>query len=127
MPRDIGEFYFRDEAAFNRAFAAFNALFTHYDQWQVTHARKEHEDLFGEPIQSGEFYYKQQTGPAWDQVTKLSQLSMERVLYVVLACNPRLLALGERELAERQAQLRAAHERYSPLNNLPGIADEEPV
>ena len=101
MPRDISDFYFQDEAAFNRDLAAFNALFNLYDQWQVTRARKEHADLFGEPIQPGEVYYKQQAGPAWNQVTKISQLSMERLLYVVLACNPRLQALGERELAER--------------------------
>ena len=127
MPRDIGDFYFRDEADFNRALTAFNALFNLYDQWQVTRARKEHEDLFGEPIQPGEFYYKQQTGPAWDQVTKLSQLSMERVLYVVLVGNSRLQALGERELAERQSQMRADHDRYSPVNSLLGPEDEEPI
>ncbi len=127
MPRDIDDFYFRDEADFNRALAAFNALFTRYNQWQVTQARKEHQDLFGEPIQPGEFYYKQQTGPAWDQVTKISQLSMERLLYVVLACNPRLQALGERELAAREAQMRADYDRYCPVDNLLGAADEEPV
>ena len=125
MPRDIGDFYFRDAADFNRALAAFNALFTRYDQWQVTRARKEHEDLFGEPIQPGEFYYKQQIGPAWDQVTKLSQLSMERLLYVIMVGNPRLLALGERESAAREAQMRADHDRYCPADNLLGPEAEE--
>jgi hypothetical protein len=74
----------------------FSALFPNRP-WQATTARKQHVDVFGVAIKSGETYYGQRGGKRY----RLSGLSMERLLYIFLDSSPAL-----RELAE---------ELYKPL------------
>lgn len=118
MPHESGKRYFQNEADFKKAFAAFNALAAYDEQWQPTTARKDHEDIFGKRIRDGELYYKRQIGPAWDAVIKVSQLSMERLVYIVMAGNLSLQALGKTLQEQRFKALQEAHARFSPVDRL---------
>lgn len=91
MPRGFGEHYFRDEEAFYKALEKLNMLTPALDQWRLTRARREHMDVFGETIAVGEDYYSREIG--WSNVLRVSQLSMERLLYVVVGNNPRMTEL----------------------------------
>lgn len=86
MPRERGEEYYTDQEFFP-IFSKLNALFPQTSPWEETKARKEHKDLFGEIIQPGEIYYKRQDGMAFDENTKLSRLSMERLLHALFGRN----------------------------------------
>jgi len=122
MSREFQTHYFQDEATFQQAFAAFNALSSWYDEWRSTRARKVHTDLFGETIKSGEIYYKRQCGAAWDAVIKVSQSSMERLVYALLAGNPQLMALGEQHAANRLRELQADYAQDGPSKSIvPGL------
>lgn len=80
-------------------------------------APKEHEDLFGETISTGEDYLKRKTGPAWDNSVKLSQLSVERVFLSIFDDNPGLRKLAQQVNEQRQERIRAEHARASPVDN----------
>ena len=125
MPRSINDHYFENEDRFRELFDAFNAFSPRYQRWRYTTARKDHIDLFEEPIKDGEVYFKCQNGPAWGDVIKISRLSMERLLYVVMANNPHLEAFGKYCQEERVKELRQAHDRYAPTYGLLDSQDEQ--
>ena len=60
-----------------------NAFASEYSPWKYTHARKEHQDLFGDVIKPGEYYFKHGSGPAFDDVIKLSAPSMEKLCFAL--------------------------------------------
>lgn len=65
----------------------FNALYHPSDLWQATTARKNHVDLFGQPIRNGAIHYRKHVGPGWGDVVRLSRPSMDRLLYVLFGAN----------------------------------------
>src|SRR5207247_10161652 len=75
------------ENTFHAQLALLNAINDEYNQWQWTRARKIHKDQFGDLIEEGEEYLKRSTGPAYDQVLKMSQRSAERLLDVLFTYN----------------------------------------
>jgi hypothetical protein len=71
----------------------------------------------------GEVYFKRQIGPAWDEMIKLSRLSMERLLFAFFNANSGLEKLAEQLNEERLARWREAPQRASPVTALlPGEA-----
>jgi hypothetical protein len=121
MPRSHLEHYPFDV---DELLGRFNALFGGWNEWRPTSARKEHQDLFGEVICDGEIYYKRQMGPAWDDVIKLSRLSMERLLYAVFYGNSRLENIAARIEQAEQSRLQEEHDLCSPLTDLPSNPKE---
>ena len=74
-------------AEFQAHLHLLNALYHPTDSWQATTARKDHVDLFGQPIRNGAVYYRKHVGPGWGDVVRLSRLSMDRLLYVLFGAN----------------------------------------
>ncbi len=109
--------FYRNEDEFREDFERLNAV-TSEPLWQPTKARKEHEDLFGVRIASGEIYYKRRVGSAWDAAIRLSRQSIERLLYALLQANPLLQELADEIHEARLERLREMHARYSPLRTL---------
>ena len=52
--------------------------------------------LFGQRINDGDTYYKRQTGPAFDDVLKLSRQSMAKLIYCLTQYNPRFDRMAKR-------------------------------
>ena len=92
MPRGLGE-HLWDEEVFYEALERLNRFTPAHGQWRVTRARREHTDVFDEPIAAGEDYYSREIGPGWSDVVRISRLSMERILYAVVLNNPRMTEL----------------------------------
>lgn len=90
----------RDDA-FHAKLKLLNALHDEYMQWEWTTARKKHTDLFGDIIEEREDYLKRSTGPAYDELLKLSQRSAERMLDALFDYNHIGTSLCERIAAER--------------------------
>lgn len=89
----------------------FSALFPDRP-WRATTAQKQHVDVFGVVIKSGEIYYRQRGGKRY----KLSRLSLERLIHIFLDSNQPLLELAERlyeREIDRQKQL---HDEYGPMS-----------
>jgi hypothetical protein len=107
------EFYHQDE--FNKRVDLLNALNTEYSQWQYTTARKNHQDIFGDLIKESETYFKRSNGPAFDNVIKISQRSMDRLIYVLFSYNPRLDEVANYLAQERMNNLREALNRSSKV------------
>ena len=82
MPRQPIEQYY-SEKELHEMVNRINAFASDYSGWKFTHARKEHQDLFGEIIKPGEYYFKHGSGPAFDDVIKLSALSMEKLCFAL--------------------------------------------
>jgi len=82
--------------------------------WQETKARKEHVDLFGDLIRPGEYYFKRSTGSGFVEVVKLSQASMDRVLYALFAGNLRLQRIAEYLIQEQLNKMRDALNKFKP-------------
>lgn len=103
--------YYKSDAEFNVDVKRLNALIRRdSSQWQYTQARKDHEDFFGVEIKIGESYFKRQYGAAYDDVLKLSRLSMERLLFAVFAGNSHLEYSSDQLLQKQRAELRKALE-----------------
>lgn len=105
--------YFETKEDFWAAFKSFDALYGHFG-WQSTTARKNHEDLFGIPIESGEVYFRKDLGGAWGSTEKLSNSSMEKILYVAIVLNPGLRKLGDDMAESAMQRLHAAANSLSP-------------
>ena len=103
-----GNAMFESDESFWKAYRRLNALSGDWGGWQVTAARKEHEDLFGDQIKVGENYFKKQYGAAYSSVLKLSRSSMERVLFAVVESSPYMSRLGDRLLEREMEEMREA-------------------
>ena len=82
MPRQPIEKYY-SEKELHEMVSRINAFASEYSPWKFTHARKEHQDLFREVIKPGEYYFKHGSGPAFDDVIKLSAPSMEKLCFAL--------------------------------------------
>lgn len=103
-----------------------NGLYGLGNEWRATTARKEHKDLYGQPIAPGEIYYKRQIGEAWDAQIKLSQLSLARLVYAIFEGNPGLIEITDRARGRREAWLRDQYDRYT-ADAAPDAPADEPA
>ena len=94
-----------------------NAFASDYSPWKFTHARKEHQDLFGEVIKPGEHYFKYERGPAFDDVVKLSALSMEKLCFALFESAVFLKPIADQILERRQKRMFKAMSKLSILGN----------
>ena len=98
--------YFESEAEFKLYVDRLNALISHdYSHWQSTEARKKHVDMHGVQIQEGEIYFKRQYGTAYDDVLKLSRLSMERLLFALFVSNYNLESFADKMIDQQRKAL----------------------
>ena len=104
MPRQPIEKYY-SEKELHQMVSRINAFASEYSPWKFTHARKEHQDLFGDVIKPGEYYFKHGSGPAFDDVIKLSASSMEKLCFAVFESAVFLKPLADRILEKRQKRM----------------------
>jgi len=104
MPRQPFESYY-SEKELHEMVNRINAFASEYSPWKFTHARKEHQDLFGEVIKPGEHYFKYERGPAFDDVVKLSALSMEKLCFALFESAIFLKPLANQILEQRQKRI----------------------
>lgn len=104
MPRQsVEQFY--SEKELHEMVDRINAFTTEYSRWQFTHARKEHQDLFGDVIKPGEYYFKHGSGPAFDAVIKLSASSMEKLCFALFESAVFLKPTADRILKQREKRM----------------------
>lgn len=124
MPKGFFLRYYQDEEL-NEMLRKLNALNPRIEPWQRTRAAKEHTDLFGATIQKDEYYFKRQNGPAYKDVIKLSQISMERFLFALFSGNSDLEKLAEQVHEERMKKRHENHRRYSPVSRIRRNLDKD--
>ena len=95
-----------------------NAVTGIWAQWKWTRARKDHTDLFGEPIEEGEQYLNRVTGPGWGEDVKMSVSSMGRLLFAIFENNPVLRDVADKLAEARLQQISDDHQRFSPGDRL---------
>ena len=66
-----------------------NRTYEYPFQWISQRSQKEHIDQFGRPINNGETYWHMRMGGSYNNDLKLSQASMERLLFVLFAPQPK--------------------------------------
>ena len=116
MPRQPIEQYY-SEKELHEMVNRINAFASDYSPWKFTHARKEHQDLFGEIIKPGEYYFKHGSGPAFDDVIKLSALSMEKLCFALFESAVFLKPIADQILKQRQKRMFQAMSKLSLVGN----------
>ena len=94
-----------------------NAFASECSPWKLTHARKEHQDLFGDVIKPGEYYSKHGSGPAFDDVITLSAPSMEKLCFALFESTVLLKPIADQILKQRQKKMFQAMSKLSILGN----------
>src|SRR5206468_3243505 len=92
-----------------------NAFASEYSPWKFTHAKKEHQDLFGDVIKPGEYYFKHGSGPAFHDVIKLSAPSMEKLCFALFESAVFLKPIADQILKQRQKRMFKAMSKVSIL------------
>ena len=116
MPRQPFEQHY-SEKELHEMVNRINAFASDYSPWKFTQARKEHEDLFGEVIKPGEHYFKYARGPAFDDVIKLSALSMEKLCFALFESAVFLKSIADQILEQRQKRMFDAMRKLSIRRN----------
>src|SRR6266516_2082601 len=114
MPRHAVE-HFYSEKELHEMVSRINAFASEYSPWKFTHARKEHQDLFGDVIKPGEYYFKHGSGPAFDDVIKLSAPSMEKLCFALFESAVFLKPFADQILEQRQKRMFKAMSKVSIL------------
>ena len=112
------DYLYLDDKKFIELFSRFDALFHDWGRWKAVKARKDHMDVFGEPIQTGETYFKRDYGASWDATIKLSRKSLELVMFVMFAGNLILEQVADKFI---EARLEYMREQMAKLPDLPII------
>jgi len=122
MPRQPIEKYY-SEKELHEMVSRINAFASEYSPWKFTHARKEHQDLFGDVIKSGEYYFKHGSGPAFDDVIKLSAPSMEKLCFALFESAIFLKPIADQVLEQRQKRMFKSMSKVSIL----GTREDEKI
>ena len=109
--------HFYSEKELHEMVSRINAFASEYSPWKFTHARKEHQDLFGDVIKPGEYYFKHGSGPAFDDVVKLSALSMEKLCFAMFESAVFLKPIADQILEQRQKKMFQAMSKLSIVGN----------
>ena len=109
--------HFYSEKELHEMVSRINAFASEYSPWKFTHARKEHQDLFGDVIKPGEYYFKHGSGPAFDDVIKLSALSMEKLCFALFESTLFLKPIADRILKQRQKRMFKVMSKLSFMGN----------
>ena len=112
MPRQPIEKYY-SEKELDEMVSRINAFASEYSPWKLTHARIEHQDLFGDVIKPGEYYFKHGSGPAFDEVIKLSASSMEKLCFALFESAIFLKPIADQILEQRQKRMFKAMSKLS--------------
>ncbi len=102
------------DKVFNDYLRKLNALYSMYDRWEHTVARKDHDDEFGAHIKPREIYFKRQYGAAWDEVLKLSRRSMEMMIFWIFNGNFGLEESCQKVVDEERRYISEIHQKVSP-------------
>src|SRR5437773_11808472 len=116
MPTQPFEPYY-SEKELHEMVNRINAFASDYPGWKFTHARKEHQDLFGEVIKPGEYYFKHGSGPAFDDVIKLSAPSMEKLCFALFESAVLLEPIADQILKQRQKRMFEVASKLSIFGN----------
>ncbi len=92
--QDARRYYYSDEEL-PEMVERLNAF---YDEatWSYKKAHREHKGLFGEVIREGEMYFRIRFGDDYGEDLKLSCRSMDRVLCLLFAPNPKLIPWADK-------------------------------
>ena len=116
MPRQPFESYY-SEKELHEMVDRLNAFASEYSPWKFTHARKEHQDLFGDVVKPGEYYFKHGSGPAFDDVIKLSAPSMEKLCFALFESAVFLKPIADQILEQRQKRMFQVMSKLSFVGN----------
>jgi hypothetical protein len=116
MPRQPVE-HFYSEKELHEMVDRINAFTSECSPWKVTHARREHQDWFGEVIKEGDHYFKYGRGPAFDEAIKLSALSMEKLCFALFESAVFLKPIADQILKQRQKRMFKAMSKLSISGN----------
>jgi len=105
------------EKELHQMVSRINAFASEYSPWKYTHARKEHQDLFGDVIKPGEYYFKHGSGPAFDDVIKLSAPSMEKLCFALFESALLLKPIADQILKQRQKRMFEVASKLSIFGN----------
>lgn len=91
-----------------------NACYSDYFHWSLKKAQKKHIDLFGQEINEGVYYYRARIDNNLSSYLKLSEQSMERLLYVIFINNPDWEKQAEQNIADKLNNMRGLIEKLRP-------------
>lgn len=77
-----------------------NSCYSPFRQWNYKKAQKNHTDMFGMEIKTGEYYYRLSVDGFLENDLKLSGNNMSRFLYLVFAPCPSWEADTEKTIQE---------------------------
>jgi len=109
--------HFYSEKELHEMVDRINAFASDFSPWKVTQARREHQDLFGDVIKPCDHYFKYQRGPAFDDVVKLSALSMEKLCFALFESAVFLKPIADQILKQRQKRMFQAMSKLSLVGN----------
>jgi hypothetical protein len=91
-----------------------NACYPVEFQWMCKRAIKSHTDLFDQKIQVGEHYYRMRMVGGFGNDLKLSEQSMQRLLYAVFAPGPLWEKDVDKAIDDRMNQARRIIDKLRP-------------
>ncbi len=101
-----------------------------WHSWKWTHARKEHEDWFGDRNEPGEHYVKRPYGQARHEDIKLSPRSLDKMLFAMFGANPVFRGVAERIKEDRdrehERKMRETLESLARFTSLPDNENNKP-
>ena len=92
-----------------------NASYPDYFQWKKKKAQKVHIDMFGQQINDGDYYYRSKLDNNYSNDLKLSEQSMERMLYAIFANAPDWTKQAEEKISAKHNEIRDIMEKLRPL------------
>lgn len=93
-----------------------NACYPEYHHWSLKKAQKKHIDLFGQEINEGVYYYRARIDNNLSSDLKLSEQSMERLLYIIFINNPVWEKQAEQNIIDKLNNFRGLIEKLWPYS-----------
>jgi len=95
----------------NTLLRMLNACYPDYHHWSLKKAQKKHIDLFGQQINEGTYYYRARIDNNLSSDLKLSEQSMERLLYVIFINGPEWEKQTEQNITDKLNNMRGLIEK----------------
>ena len=99
----------------NSLISKLNACYPDYFHWAKKKAQKVHTDMYRQKINIGEHYYRSKIDNNFSNDLKLSEGSMERMLYAIFANAPEWGKQAEEKIAAKQNEIRDIIKKLRPL------------
>lgn len=98
----------------NSLLRKLNACYSNFGQWSARKAQKGHTDIFEQEISNGDYYYRSKIDGNLGNDLKLSEGSMERILYIIFINKPVWEEHADNIITEKQNDIRNIIEKLRP-------------